>query len=147
MPLLHMTLQDYLDEHGIMHFRAAELLSREVKGGPKIIEPPVGLWPHILQTLECADEIRDILGAPVRVVSGYRTEAYNRLVGGVPKSEHPEFRALDLRADDHDALVAAAKRVMDSAHARGIRTGLGIYPSFVHIDTGSRKAFLRRWPK
>jgi hypothetical protein len=25
-----MTLQDYIDEHGVMHFRASELLSREV---------------------------------------------------------------------------------------------------------------------
>lgn len=141
-----MTLDDLIKSHGIQYFRASELLSREERGGPKILEPPADLWPRILPTLELADEIREILGAPVRVISGYRSPEYNRKVGGAAKSEHVEFRALDLTwSGPMSRLWMVASEVMDHAHARGIRTGRGLYDTFVHIDTGSTKGTIRRW--
>lgn len=142
----NITLDQLIISHGIKHFRAPELLSREERGGPKIIEPPQESWPRILSTLELADEIREILGAPLRVESGYRTSQYNQIVGGATASEHVEFRALDLAWDGPiEELWRVAEEVMNRASSRGIRTGLGKYNTFVHIDTGSTKSAHRRW--
>lgn len=132
-------LQALLDDHEIEHFHASELLSREKPRGPKVVVPPEDLWPNILQTLVCADQIRERIGAPVHVWSGYRTREYNELVGGSPTSEHVQFRALDLHVPDaYEELKAIAAEVMDHAFAAGHATGLGTYDRsrFVHIDTG-----------
>lgn len=143
-----MTLQDYLDENGIVFFSASELGSRTPESRDKTVEAPPPFWPNILETLKCADEIRRRLGAPVFVISAYRSPEYNEHVSGSKTSEHMTFRALDL--DWHgsmDELYDTAQAVMDEAAERGLATGLGFYPTFVHIDTGATKAHLRRWGK
>jgi uncharacterized protein YcbK (DUF882 family) len=139
------SLQQLLDEHGVTHFAAHELYSREVRGGPKTVVPPAELWPNILDTLALADVIRDRLGAPIHVWSAYRSPAYNRLIGGAKQSEHMGFRALDLHAEDMPKLKQIAAEVMAAADADGMRTGFGVYTRFVHIDTGSPKGRKRRW--
>lgn len=141
-----ISFDDYIAHRlGSMHFRAGELRSREVRSGPKMVGPHDHLWGNIIPTLHAADLIRDRLGTPVRVVSGYRTPEYNMLVDGSPTSEHVEFRALDLAADDHARLIEIATDVMDALDARGCATGLGIYDTFVHIDVGATKQHRRRW--
>lgn len=42
--------------------------------------------------------IRDIVGRSVLITSAYRNAQVNRLVGGVPKSDHTEAWAADIRA-------------------------------------------------
>ena len=42
------------------------------------------------------DAIRDAWGAPLTVVSGYRTSAHNTAVGGASASQHVEGRAADV---------------------------------------------------
>ena len=138
-------LQTFLGQHGIQHFAARELLSKTMRGGRRHEFPPVERWDRILGALKIADAIREELGVPVRVLSAYRTPFYNKLVGGSTTSEHVEFRALDLACVDHDGLVRVATRLMDEADAAGLATGLGLYPTFVHIDTGATKAHRRRW--
>lgn len=141
-----ISFDDYIAQRlGSMHFRAAELLSREVRGESKKVAPPVELWANIIPTLHAADLIRDRLNLPVRVVSGYRTHAYNLLVDGSPTSEHVEFRALDLACDHHQQLIHVASIVMDQLAARGLATGFGVYDTFVHIDVGATKSHHRRW--
>ena len=144
-----MTLSAYISDHGIRHFTPEgdhRILSPVEKGGRGLVEPCCSLWPNIIGTLECADEIREKLGAPVRVVSGYRTHEYNRLLGNKDDSEHVQFRALDLTWDGPIAeLWMVGAEVMDHAHARGLRTGFGRYKTFVHLDTGSPKGTIRRW--
>lgn len=138
-------IDEYLSQHAVRYFRAHELASRIVRGGPRTVVPPEPLWARLIPTLHAADLIRERLGAPVRVVSGYRTREYNDLVGGSPTSEHVQCRALDLAADDHEALVRIARDVIDELAARGAATGYGVYDTFVHIDVGSTKAQRRRW--
>ena len=142
-----ITFTDYIESLGIVYFTAAELLSRNTPGGPKIIEPPRELWPNIVGTLVMADRIREELGHPLHVWSAYRTPEYNAMVGGAKRSEHMGFRALDLHAgaEHHHRLKLIASNVMEGAASAGHRTGLGIYSRFIHIDTGSPKAKRRRW--
>src|SRR5690625_43179 len=91
-------LQKLLDSEGVRYFRAQELTLQRQWGTHA--EPPADYLPRILPTVLLADEIRDELGAPIRVSSGYRTPDYNRFVGGAPVSEHMAFRALDLQPHD-----------------------------------------------
>lgn len=43
--------------------------------------------------------VRDHFSVPIKVTSGYRSEALNRKIGGSPTSQHSKGRALDLDAD------------------------------------------------
>lgn len=107
------------------------------------------------------EAVRAIYGAPLRVLSAYRSEAHNKAVGGARFSQHVEGRALDLQpiADGKSGKVLFADMKLYSMatalarleHAIRRRNevagalvigGLGIYPSFVHMDTrgGTRLA-------
>lgn len=43
--------------------------------------------------------LRDKWGEPIRINSGYRSEALNKAVGGVPTSQHVKGEASDLAVD------------------------------------------------
>lgn len=76
------------------------------------------------------EALRAAVGLPLVVLSAYRTPAHNRAIGGAPSSQHVHGRALDLlppKGWDAAQLAAVARDVPE------IR-GLGLYPSFVHID-------------
>ena len=51
--------------------------------------------------------LRDALGFPIRVNSGYRSPELNRAIGGSPTSDHMMGRAADIEAwqGDHDNLL------------------------------------------
>ena len=58
-----------------------------------VIENLKKVAEHIFQPL------RDGLGVPIYVSSGYRSPELNRAIGGAKRSQHMEGRALDLDAD------------------------------------------------
>ena len=63
-------------------------------------------------TLLCArvlQPLRDTLGAPVYINSGYRSKKLNAKVGGVPNSRHLLGKAADIHCDN----MAYAKVVFD----------------------------------
>lgn len=76
-------------------------------------------------------------GWPITILSAYRTPEHNHCIGGAPKSQHVEGRALDLKCPANIADVrdfwAIAKRIAQEPESK-IR-GLGYYATFVHIDT------------
>lgn len=71
---------------------------------------------------------------PIHIASGYRTEAYNRTVGGAPKSQHIQGRAADIWINgvSTQQTTAAIRKLIDQGLLQ-IR-GLGVYRSFTHID-------------
>jgi len=87
---------------------------------------------HLAKTFEA---IRARVGGPLVVNSAYRTELYNRTIGGAPSSQHVFGRALDLR---HPSVsppgLFAAIRDLQRAGQLPQLGGLGLYDSFVHID-------------
>jgi hypothetical protein len=46
--------------------------------------------------------LRDTIGAPVYINSGYRSKRLNARVGGVPNSRHLQGRAADIHCDNLD---------------------------------------------
>lgn len=118
-----MRLQDYLDDHGVGFFKAGELYTREA--------PPEALWGNIIPTLYVADQMRIEFG-PGRVRSGYRDQRHNEEVGGASNSLHLVFNALDL-----SFATGVPQGWYEFAQTLSIAqlTGLGVYDTFIHIDT------------
>lgn len=92
------------------------------------------LVENILQPL------RDTLGQPLFINSGYRCIQLNKAVGGVPTSQHCLGQASDIGCTDPYALAQLAKR-MRLDYDQCI-----LYPSFVHFsyrkDGGNRGQLL-----
>lgn len=103
-------------------------------------------WPDRAIALARAFEaVRLEYGAPIRILSAYRTTLHNKRVGGARNSQHVEGRALDLAPVGRKG-IAKLHAAVEQVARRGdspIR-GIGVYPSFIHIDTraGDRIA---RW--
>jgi len=78
------------------------------------------------------EAVRDAVGLPLVVLSGYRTSAHNRSIGGARASQHVEGRALDLLPPRGWTVTQLAAVVAGVPSVRGI----GIYEAggFVHID-------------
>jgi zinc D-Ala-D-Ala carboxypeptidase len=53
-------------------------------------------FDNLLLTANMLEEIRDILGVPLRVTSGFRNEALNKAVGGSKTSKHKLGLAADI---------------------------------------------------
>lgn len=73
-------------------------------------------------------------GHPIFIGSGYRTEAWNRSVGGAKSSQHVQGRAIDLHPLAYTPekllrVVLERARMPDSS----IR-GVGEYPWGIHVD-------------
>lgn len=124
-------------------FTLDEFRCRDAKRTPV----PAALVPNV-RHLACAilDPIRERWGRPIYVVSGYRTAAHNKSVGGALRSTHMTAEAADIRpADVSDAVRFAAviERLLEEGHLPALG-GLGLYPGWVHVD-GKQVGHLRRW--
>ena len=84
------------------------------------------------------DAIRERIGQPIYINSGYRCPVHNANVGGVPKSQHVDGTAADLTYDGIDVDYLA--QVAEECGADGI----GKYWSqgFCHIDV---RGYSARW--
>ncbi len=79
---------------------------------------------------------RNYFGRPITINSGYRTPAYNKQVGGVSNSQHVQGKAADIVIEDVPPnAVASYFESLFPNH------GIGLYSSFVHIDTRGRKSY------
>lgn len=66
--------------------------------------------------------IRDELGVAITITSAYRNAKVNKLVGGVPKSDHTEAWAADIRAAGYSA-YGLAKRIAEMMEPGGVLAG------------------------
>lgn len=91
------------------------------------------------RTADCFEYIRDQLGiGALEIYSGFRTPETNERVGGAKDSMHMHGRALDIALPRH--LVPQAARLAEEFF--GNHGGIGLYPTFLHIDDRHTKA---RW--
>ena len=60
--------------------------------------------------LHLLDPLRRLYGKPIAVTSGYRCEEVNRLVGGVPDSQHVKGEAADCYVPDAGELLVVLRR-------------------------------------
>lgn len=95
--------------------------------------PPVELWHAIVPTVRLVELIREQFG-PTTLNSAYRTPQYNLAVAKSTDSQHSHNTALDFKCK-------TGSPVQWRSFLRELRTqkvftgGIGIYPTFVHVDT------------
>lgn len=91
--------------------------------------------PVLIDTLQ---KIRDHFGKPVIINSGYRTETYNKKIGGAPYSQHKCGAAADIviKGISPKEIAEYAETLLPDSG------GIGIYLTFTHIDVRKNKS---RW--
>lgn len=156
-------LHNLILQWNIHHFSGPELLEKAwtTHGNALNEPPPPEIYENIIPTLTVLDEIRATIGKPITIHSAYRNPAYNAAVGGERHSQHLAFRALDFSCDtlspERLAKIADGLRgrrfglpwqVPIKAYGQPLdvagldidptgfrwRGGIGVYPTFVHID-------------
>lgn len=81
------------------------------------------------------DVLREEVGKPVIINSGYRTPEWNRKCEGAKYSYHMRGMAADIRVDGMSAKEVANKLNAIVPYAGGII----VYESFVHFDVRAQK--------
>lgn len=97
-------------------------------------DPPPDVWKHILPTARVLEELRARLGAPIRLLSVYRSPKYNHAIEGALHSQHVDFRAIDFVCD-RSRPDKWAQELIQMRHEGSFSGGIGRYRSFVHVDT------------
>ena len=96
-----------------------------------------------IQELACSlQALRDFLGEPIKVTSGWRSPSHNKAIGGVKNSQHVLGKASDLQVkgvEPEDLYLIIESLIKTGEMKQG---GLGLYNSFVHYDIRGTKA---RW--
>lgn len=85
--------------------------------------------------------LRAVLGCPINVNSGYRTETHNKAVGGSTNSAHLLGKAADI-----SCVNIPAKKVAEIAYrtyGKQIAIGLHEKENYVHIDVLYRGNFYK----
>ena len=87
--------------------------------------------------VKALQKIREHFSAPLSITSGYRTELYNKKIGGAKSSYHVKGMAADI------TVTGASNREV-AKYAASFLLGVGLYDykgGFVHVDVRSSKYF------
>ena len=82
--------------------------------------------PKLIEMLQL---VRDIVGVPIYINSGYRCEDHNKEVGGSSRSQHLLGKAADIRIKN-----MSVEQMYNIC--KGFFNGIGLYPEqhFIHVD-------------
>lgn len=115
------------------NFLLGEFLPAEDALSDSALEP--WILDNLYRLANRLQVLRDILGKPVTVSSGYRTQAHNKAVGGHPNSYHQYGMAADIIVREIPA--SEVQKLLKNWHG-----GLGAYAGFTHLDIRPHRA---RW--
>lgn len=118
------------------NFRSEEFSSKDGKDFPEDVLINIKVLAHSLQI------IRDELGVPITITSGYRSEEHNRKIKGAVNSQHVKGTAADFKAQGLEprfVFEVVDKLICQKKIPQG---GLKAYSSWVHYDIRGVKA---RW--
>lgn len=124
-----------IDEHVAPNFWLSELLASDTAERLGLENTPDAQAMYNLRTMlgPGLQRVRDLLGLPVTVTSGYRGAALNRAVGGSASSQHMQGLAADFRCPAFGTPRVVAERCMQ--HAFSLRYDQLIWEgSWVHIS-------------
>ena len=97
---------------------------------------------NVKELAENLQVLRDKIGKPITVISGYRSLAYNKKIDGARRSQHLLAKAGDLIVKDMtpDAVKAVIIELIKEGKMK--KGGVGLYTHFTHYDV---RGFNRRW--
>lgn len=83
--------------------------------------------PRLVASLQ---QLRDYFQVPVKITSGCRCVRHNAAIGGARNSQHTKGKAADVKVFGHtpDEVVAVVEKYIPRFK------GIGIYPTWVHLD-------------
>lgn len=102
------------------YFKYEEFDSPDIKGSGKKMDAKL---------LMMLDRIRDIVGEPLIITSGYRSESWNAKVGGVEGSSHTKGLAVDISIRNSRMRFKLINALIEVGINR-----IGIADNFIHID-------------
>lgn len=94
--------------------------------------------------------LRDALGSPIIVTSGFRSKAVNSAIGGAPSSQHLKGEAIDFASPrlKNEELIDLAKELglpFDQLIDEQLYNSKGIRRNWIHVSlkrTGNRKQLM-----
>lgn len=105
-------------------------------------EMPKEVFDNILKVAIQLQQLRDFLGKPIKVNSGYRSPEHNASIGGVKNSRHVLGQAADIKVKGikPKKLYGIIENLINQGDM--LQGGLGLYKTFVHYDIRGYRA---RW--
>jgi uncharacterized protein YcbK (DUF882 family) len=110
------------------HFKLEEFYCPDCK--------TVGSLDNINKLAVKLETLRAVWNKPMVIISGYRCKKMNEKCGGAKHSQHMLSNAADIRIEG-----ITTEEVAKAADLLGF-DGIGIYPTFTHVDLRGYKA---RW--
>jgi len=103
---------------------------------------PEELMENVQQLADNLQVLRDHVGCPIRIISGYRTPEYNRKIDGARRSQHMLAKAADIKISG--MTPGEIKSLIEDLISLGKMHpgGVGLYKTFTHYDVRGRNA---RW--
>ena len=128
--MLTYSYKDATEKRLSPHFRVKEFHSKD---------DPSDLVKVEERLLYLLENIRNCVGKPVHINSGYRSPEYNAtLKNASPRSQHCNGKAADIWVEG-----VTPKQIADIAECYlGSSGGIGIYKTFTHVDVRTSCA---RW--
>lgn len=100
---------------------------------------------EVIAHIQRLEKFRQWYMRPITINSGYRTAAYNKRVGGAPKSQHLYGIACDIAFPSEFYGFTAARKEQflrnvktkwtELCKADGLGGGVGFYNNFFHLDS------------
>ncbi len=118
------------------NFSLSEFRCKDGTDVPEELMDNVKLLAKNLQVL------RDEIGRPIRIISGYRSPKYNRRIGGARRSQHMTAKAADIKVRGMTPAEVKAVIVRLIKEGKMHVGGIGLYTTFTHYDVRGRNA---RW--
>lgn len=104
--------------------------------------PEKWLEERLRPLCERLEIVREAIGKPLKITSGYRTPENNKRIGGATNSYHLQGKAADVHVDGmtgHQISDLVQQLIKDGKISEG---GVGTYDNFCHIDIRDHRA---RW--
>ena len=95
---------------------------------------PVKFHNNCKELAENLQVLRDSLGVPLEILSGFRTVKHNKKIGGASASFHLTASAADLKADSLPTYEIYMRIIKLMAEGKMKKGGLKCYPTWVHYD-------------
>lgn len=118
------------------HFTLEEMTASQTAARMGIPnQPPPEVYQQLVRTCQMMELIRhELLDKPITVTSGYRSEAVNRAVGGVGKSQHSTGMAVDFICPGFGTPLEICQALEPKMAELGIDQLIHEYGSWVHVS-------------
>jgi uncharacterized protein YcbK (DUF882 family) len=105
-------------------------------------EMPAAVKTNIKKLAQNLEVIRSYFNLPIKINSGWRSEAHNAKIGGVKNSAHVKGNAADIVIKGKTAAEVQNGIELLIKAGKISEGGVGKYPNFTHYDIREKKA---RW--